>query len=209
MKNLILLFLGMWLTSCVNQESVNSVSEINQILEKVANKHKCKLTYQIFLSEEESNPLSLTLHNSIDYTATVGSIIEDCYSELSKKGIYYDRYILKNSQGVLGMDISRSDLEKAINCKPTANNVMTSLADKKFTTVREELDTNFFKQKDIDLVQKYCEEKFNGKYRYIGFEIAKENGHTYCAYVAFIDTTFVSTTVNLSNNNCKIFGLNF
>lgn len=199
----------MWLASCVNQESVNSLGEMNQIVEKVANKHKCKLTFQVFLSDEESNPLTLTLHNSIDYTATVGAIIEDCYLELSKKGIYYDRYILKNSQGAIGMDISRSDLEKAINCKPTANKVLTSLADKKFSTVRDELDTNFFKPADIDLIQKHSEEKCNGKYRYIGFEVAQEKGQTFGVYVAFLDTIFVGTTINLSNNNCKIFGLNF
>ncbi|PHR26238.1 MAG: hypothetical protein COA38_15395 [Fluviicola sp.] len=209
MSRITFILISILITSCVNQENLSSVNELNQIVEQVANKHNCKLTYEIFISDEKTNPLNLTLHNSVDYTATVGSIIEDCYLELSKKNIYYDRYILKNNQGVLGIDISRKDLEKVLKCKPTAERVIESLADKTFLSVATELDSVHFKPEQIELMQKYCEEKFSGKVEHIGFEAATENGQLYCAYVAFIDTTFVGVTINLSKDNCKIFGISF
>ncbi len=208
MKNLILILIGFWLTSCINQENLSATKVINEAIEKVAKKHNCKLTYQIILSDEKTNPLSLTLHNSVEYTAQVGSIIQDCYLELSKKDIYYDRYILKNSQGVLGLNITRKDLEKVLNCRPIAEKVINALANKKFSSVVADLDTNYFKSKDIELVQEYSQ-KISKDVTHIGFEIAHSEGQLYCAYIAFADTLLVNATINITENDCKIFGLKF
>lgn len=207
MKKIIILLLGILIGGCVNQDKINSINELTPILERVANKHKCKLTYTVFLSDEKTYPLNLVLQSSLDYKATVGAIIEDCYLELAKKNIFYDRYTLKDSQGVLGMDISRKELERVLQCKPTAQRTIAALAGKQFLSVASELDTVYFKPDQIAKVQQYTEEKLHGQVREIGFEIAVDKGELYCAYAAFIDTTFVTATINLSKKNCKIFGL--
>jgi hypothetical protein len=210
MKKLIVIILGLLMTSCVSQEKSRSTSELNKIVKKIAAKHDYELTYQVFLTEEDSNPLSLTLHNSTGYpTAIAGAIVEECYVELSKKEIYYDRFIVKDNQGVIVLDISQEEMKKVLKCKPTGQKIIKSLADKDFSSYTSDLDTNYFKSKDIELTQQFSKEKLGTNVGYLGFEVVRENDLLYCAYAAHIDSTMVGAIINLTDNNCKIFSLKF
>ncbi len=208
MKFPILFLLGLLINSCVNQENTKAVKSLNTAIENVSNKYKCQLTYKIILSDEKTNPLNLTLHNSVEYTATIGAIIEDCYVELAKKGIYYDRFILKNSQGVVGMDISRENLEKAIKCKPTAVRVVKALAADDIQSVLQDLDTNYIKPEGMVILQKDAG-RLEGIGNYIGFEVAEEKGQLYCIYINFFGSDPVSAICNLEESDCGIIGLSF
>ena len=207
MKNIVFILLGLLIAGCISQEKAKSINELGEVLEKVANKHNCKLTYKIMLSNEDINPLTLTLHSSIDYTATAGDIVEDCYLELSKKDIYYDRYILKNAEGRIGIHLSRLDLEKILKCKPVAQRIFKALENKEIRSVTSDLDSNNFTPDQIELVQKKSEEII-GEYKYIGFEVTVEVGALFVAYTALTDSVLFAVIVNLSNDNCKVFGIN-
>ena len=184
-------------------------SEIQSIIEKVANKYSVKLSYKEVQSNEGSSPLSLTIYTPLKYKATNGVIVEECYNELSQKGIYFTNYVIKDQQGQIGMEISRIELEKAIQCKSIALKVLNALSKQQMSTVISDLDTVYFKENDYLFLEKYSEENFKGEMEYIGIETAIENDQLYCAYEATINDKFTSVIINLSLDDCKVFGINF
>lgn len=207
MKTIVFLFTIIISLSCVNSEKPSKLQTITKQLDRVAKKHNCILTYEATLSEENETPLSLTIHNPVEYTATIGAIIEDCHIELSKKNIHFSRYVLKTKEGILVMSVAASDLEQILKCKPIALKVTEAIANKNLKSVEHYLDTAYFKQADIELIQQYSEKKLNKNYKHIGFELMIQGGSYYCMYEAVFDKKIVAVTTDLMKRDCKIFGM--
>ena len=180
-------------------------TEIGSILDEVAEKNACSLTYEV-KSESDKETLVITLHTKINYTAQVGKILEDCYIELSKKDKFYSRYTFMSEGNFIKIDVLREDLERAIQCKSIAFKTIRSLSNQQINNVIFDLDTVYFKAPQIELLSQMAY-GLHGKMNEIGFETLEKDGQLYCAYVALIDTTFISTTINLSENNCKILSI--
>lgn len=198
-----------FLLGCQQQNTTNHLNELDSTIKAIAKKYQVTLTFKIFLSKEESNPLVLITDDHITYTATLGLIVKDCYQQLEKKGIQFDRFIIQNSKGDIGIDISQVHLNQVLNCQINIRHLTDELMNGHFESLEEHLDTTVFKPEQIEMVKVQAMERLQGNVTEIGFEIQQENNQTYCMYEFIMDTTFVSVTVNLDKKNCKICGLQF
>lgn len=203
-KLFILTITAFTLFSC-NSGTEDSSNEIGTILNQVAEKNACSLTYEV-KSKGDNQTLVITLHTKINYTAQVGKILDDCYTELSKRDKLYSRYTFMSEGDFIKIDVSREELERAIQCKSVAFNTIRSLSNQQIDAILFDLDTAYFKAPQIELLSQLAK-NLHGKTSEIGFETLQKDGQLYCAYVALIDTTFISTTINLSENKCKILSV--
>ncbi|GEM_PF-4513556 len=195
----------LFLVSCGEQPVEEGNDELTKIIENVAAEHHWDIAH----ASEGSETLAISFLSHMEYAAVSGAILEDCFEALKKEDLFFDRYLIKNREGAIKLDISKENLEKALNCKQNALNAINALSAHDFPTVVSLLDSANVTNEQLAVTEKEMKNRLSGKVNEIGFEIAVQNNETYCAYVAFIDETFVNATINLSANNCSIFSLNF
>lgn len=204
-----IILITLFLISCGQQNTENKIQKISNVIENVAKKHNVILTSKIFLTTEKTNSLTITVHTPLKHKATVGNILMDCYLKLAEQNILFKRYILTNKLGEVGMDISKKNLENSIKCMPVAIKTIKALANNNIDDIVSDLDSTQFTTENVEKLKKYVAEKLNGKVLDLGFETHSFNGSTYCIYQAFIDTTFVNVSINITASKCKIYGMNF
>lgn len=199
------------IVSCVDQKRMNMINDVDDSVSEISQNYGVQLTYEVTLSDESTHRLVLTVHDSIKYAATYGAMVSDIYESLEKKGILYDRYIIKNVAEVIAVDYRQDDLIKIIQCQSVADKLINDLVNNSFSLASEVqyLDSSTFNSDELDQLRDYCESSLDGKITDIGFELTSYRGDACCVFVWFVESTVVSITVNLTKNDCKVFNINF